>query len=113
MPEPSPDPESDEPLTVEVTRTGGFAGLTRRWEAEPASDDRERWTALVDRCPWDSASLSSRPDGADRFSWSIRAHCGPEDRAITLPDGALTGPWRELVDEVRDWRGESGDRDDR
>ena len=39
--------------------------------------------------------------GADRFVWNIEAHCGPRQKQAELPDRAVQGPWRELVDEVR------------
>ena len=55
------------------------------------------------RCPWDER-LDLDPRGADRFQWSIRAQCAPdEEREADLPDRAVTGPWRELVDAVREW----------
>ncbi|HWV47933.1 MAG TPA: hypothetical protein VN035_00630, partial [Microbacterium sp.] len=41
------------------------------------------------------------PRAADRYVWIIRART-PEQRLETeLPEPALTGPWRELVDAVR------------
>jgi len=103
-PEPGKEPtDASAPLLVAVTRTGGFAGMTRVWKAEPPKDEATAWIALIDRCPWDQ-----RPDldprGADRFQWSIRAQCAPDrEREADLPDSAVTGPWRELVDAVRAW----------
>ncbi|MEU1972422.1 protealysin inhibitor emfourin [Microbacterium sp. NPDC019599] len=101
---PEPDGPTESPaLVVAVTRTGGFAGLTRVWTAEPREDEASTWIALIGRCPWDE-TLDLDPQGADRFQWSIRARCGPDDdREAELPDRAVQGPWRELVDAVRDW----------
>jgi hypothetical protein len=104
-------PEADEgsgipspTLLVAVTRTGGFAGLTRQWKAEPGEDEASDWVALISRCPWDEPVVEADRRGADRFQWNIHATCGPdEDRTADLPDGALTGAWRELVDAVREW----------
>ena len=104
----SPEPEERAPrgraaLLVAVTRTGGFAGITRVWTAEPVDDEASEWIALISRCPWDER-LDLDPHGADRFQWSIRAQCAPdEEREAELPDRAVTGPWRELVDAVRMW----------
>ncbi|WP_243076897.1 protealysin inhibitor emfourin [Microbacterium sp. SS28] len=105
----SRSPEPDEPaqpapaLVVAVTRTGGFAGIARAWTAEPREAEAPEWMALIARCPWDER-LESDPRGADRFQWSIRAQCGPEeDREAELPDRAVQGPWRDLVDAVREW----------
>ena len=101
-PEPDPAP-ADPALVVAVTRTGGFAGLTRRWTAEPREDEAPVWIDLIARCPWDERA-DVEPGGADRFVWRIRAQCLPdEEREADLPDRAVTGPWRDLVDAVREW----------
>ena len=103
-PEPDDEPNGDAaPLLVAVTRTGGFAGLTRAWKAQPPEDEASEWIALIDRCPWDECA-DQDPRGADRFQWSIRAQFRTDGvREADLPDSALTGPWRELVDAVRAW----------
>src|SRR5690606_1994241 len=102
------DHDSLEPLVVAVKRTGGFAGLTRTWTAEARGDDASELVALVERCPWDEP-VDSDPRGADRFQWNIRARCGAEnDRAAELPDHAVQGPWKELINAVREWS--DGDR---
>jgi len=111
-PEPDDEPsDASAPLLVAVTRTGGFAGLTRVWKAEPPDDEASEWIALIDRCPWDECA-DPNPRGADRFQWSIRAQFDAAwEREADLPDSALTGPWRELVDAVRTWttdRSQSG-----
>ncbi|WP_082569257.1 hypothetical protein [Microbacterium sp. Root180] len=103
------------PVEVAVTRTGGFAGLTKRWHAEPAGDEASVWIDLIAQCPWDApADVSAAvrvdgsdgppPVGADRFTWWIRARCGEQDeREAELPDDAVVGAWRDLVDAVRVW----------
>jgi len=102
---------SPEPLVVAVKRTGGFAGLTRTWTAEARGDAASELVELVHRCPWDEP-VDSEPRGADRFQWNIRARCGAdENRAAELPDHAVKGPWRDLVDAVREWsEGEQSER---
>lgn len=96
-------------VQIEVSRTGGFAGLTRRWTVQPADDEAPRWLALIDRCPWDEISVDGKGVGAkpvpDGFVWRIRARGeGADAHDVELPDAALTGAWRELVDAVRSWK---------
>jgi hypothetical protein len=103
------------PVEVAVTRTGGFAGLTKRWTAEPAPGEASVFIDLIAQCPWDapSNSGSSAPElpagrqpapGADQFTWGIRARCGEQDeREAELPDDEVVGAWRDLVDAVRGW----------
>lgn len=87
------------PVIIVVVRTGGIAGIPRRWTVEAAPDQAGEWIDRLDRCPWD-ADLESG-SGADRFVWSIRARTPREERERELPDAALSGPWRDLVDAVR------------
>ncbi|BDV30113.1 protealysin inhibitor emfourin [Microbacterium terricola] len=94
-----PDTPHTTVIVVTVVRSGGFAGLTREWTAEPAPDEAPRWIALIDECPW--GECAAPPSGADRFQWRIEAVRDDDGRAAQLDDGQLTGPWRELVDAVR------------
>jgi len=111
---PSDGPEL--PVEVAVRRTGGFAGLTRQWRAEPPPAETPQWIALIAECPWDAAPAvpidgadggdadAAAFRGADRFVWWIQARCGDEDeRETELPDDEVVGAWRELVDAVREW----------
>lgn len=112
----SDEPAVGEPaasVAVTVTRSGGIAGLRREWTARPEKDDVPRWIALIEGCPWDAAGGEDEvgdddgprgpgQPGGDRFEWRIRASCGPDTRDVRLPDRHLQGPWRTLVDEVRD-----------
>lgn len=100
----APGGETDRMLIV-VVRSGGFAGVSRRWRVEPAPAEQPRWTALVERCPWDAPE--QHPDaGADRFVWTVRARVSDSELQRELPESELTGAWRELVEAVR----ESGER---
>ena len=120
---PSKPEESAPPIEVDVARTGGFAGITRRWTAQPPEDEASEWISLIDRCPWDDAPApdddrkamrgavpraAPRQPIADGFVWWIRASwsgepAGSHTREAELPDDAVTGAWRELIDAVRDW----------
>jgi hypothetical protein len=94
----SPRP-TDDRVVIAVVRTGGIAGLRRRWRVERDPAEAEDLIALIDSCPWDSTPAEST--GADRFVWTIRARTPAEQHEQELPDAALDGPWRDLVDAVR------------
>lgn len=83
-----------------MVRTGGIAGIRRKWQVEPDPAETHHWIAMVDSCPWDADSDTD--SGADRFVWLIRVRTPSEERERELPDSALDGPWRELVDAVRE-----------
>ncbi|WP_411719621.1 protealysin inhibitor emfourin [Mycetocola sp.] len=106
-------------MKVTVTRSGGFAGIARRWqvfvEREP---DEEAWILLLRRLPWDD--LPQEPPQPDRYLYRInyeprktaqddrQGTAGPSEpvvpgpREVIIPEQRLTGPWRELVDLVRE-----------
>jgi hypothetical protein len=114
-------------LEVDVARTGGIAGITRRWSAQPPETEASAWLSLIDRCPWDEvgpagagettedATATSETVGEpaqhrpmpDRFVWWIRVSwAGSDPREAELFEDQVVGAWRELVDAVRDWNRE-------
>jgi len=100
---PNPEPTAATPaVEIDVARTGGVAGVTRRWSAQAREAEATKWISLIDRCPWDEVAIADPvPDG---FVWCIRAErSGTDAREAELPDDELVGAWRELVDAVRDW----------
>ncbi len=92
-------PDADGLIVVTVVRSGGFAGLSRRWQASPPPAERPRWSTLIDRCPWNDAPTPE--SGADRFSWEIDAVNGSDTRTAALTEDDIQGPWRALIDAVR------------
>ena len=84
-------------MKISVTRSGGFAGLRHTWvvlvDEQP---DPEEWMSLLATLPWNERPRL--PPTPDRYVYLIRA----SRRRITLPEQALEGPWRDLVDRVRD-----------
>ena len=87
-------------MKITVERSGGIAALTRVWTVQAVtSSDKSRWQPIVEACPWDAvADPRQAADGQpDRFTYSIRAG---QHRA-TLPETAVTGPWRVLVESTR------------
>ena len=91
-------------IAVTVTRTGGFAGMRRTWRAQPDTAEAPHWIALIDGCPWDAADPKRdiAPTGADRYMWHVDARCGDAEREAALADPEVKGPWRELIDAVRE-----------
>ncbi|MDZ8201649.1 protealysin inhibitor emfourin [Microbacterium sp. SSW1-59] len=88
-------------VAVTVRRTGGFAGIPRQWEAHPAPED-PILPDLVDRCPWEAAAEPRAP-AVDRFVWVVTARWEPGgQQRVVLSDETMTGPWRALVDAVRE-----------
>ncbi|WP_235556771.1 protealysin inhibitor emfourin [Microbacterium sp. GCS4] len=93
------DGSTDARVVIVVVRTGGIAGIRREWQVEPEPAEAPEWISMVDDCPWDADEDAER--GADRFVWVIRVRTPEQRRERELPDSALDGPWRALVDAVR------------
>lgn len=96
------DTVADSPaVLIRVIRSGGVVGAPRAWRVETSdADARAGWAGLVDACPWDGADPGRAP-GADRFAWRIVVRAPEPPREVRLPETAVRGPWRELVDRVR------------
>jgi hypothetical protein len=87
-----------------VERSGGIAALTRVWTVHAQSETaKSQWQPIVEACPWDDvpktvrAAAETTSNQPDRFIYSIRAG----QRRAALPEQAVTGPWRVLVDSAR------------
>ena len=90
-------------MKISVERTGGIAAITRVWTVEARTEAaRNQWQPIVEACPWDAVPSTPRAAAAtgtmpDRFIYSIRAG----QRRAALPEQAVTGPWRIVVDSTR------------
>jgi hypothetical protein len=86
-------------MKITVQRSGGIAALPRVWSVQANTPtDKSRWQPIVEACPWDAVPGPADFGGqADRFMYSIRAG----QRRATLPEQAVTGPWRVLVDHTK------------
>ncbi|MBC7723543.1 MAG: hypothetical protein H7146_02185 [Burkholderiaceae bacterium] len=83
-------------MRIQVVRSGGIAGLKREWNVDvDAQEDCDDWHRLIDELPW-NPPVASAPQ-PDRYVYRITM----SRRLITLREGDLTGPWRQLVDRVR------------
>ena len=83
-------------MKITVTRSGGFAGLTRKWSVIVSEDAEEaRWRALLDELPWDQNV--SEPPEPDRFTYRVRC----ANRQAVIPEQRFTGAWQELLERVQ------------
>lgn len=87
------------PTTVTVTRSGGFAGLTRTGELDLEGDDPRVADVrrLVQRT--DFTSLSTRPAAPDAFSYTFSL---PDRDEVTVAEHELTHDLRRLVELLLD-----------
>ncbi|MGN6409258.1 MAG: protealysin inhibitor emfourin [Curtobacterium sp.] len=85
-------------MHIDVRRSGGIAGTTRRWRVDTdACDDPGDWSDLVGALP-DAAPPGPDPAVRDDFTWTITL----ERTTVTIPGSRLDGPWAALVARVRD-----------
>jgi hypothetical protein len=83
-------------MHIDVRRSGGFAGTTRRWQLDTDTcSDPDGWSALLAALPRD-APTSDQPV-PDDFTWTITF----EQTTVTIPGRLLDGPWADLVTRVR------------
>lgn len=92
-------------MKIIVERHGGVAAIPRVWTVQVQSPNAaSRWEPLIEACPWDAvpntlrdASKAFEDGPPDRFMYAIRAG----QRRAALPERAVVGPWRTLVDTTR------------
>ncbi|MEW1611418.1 MULTISPECIES: protealysin inhibitor emfourin [unclassified Streptomyces] len=84
-------------MRIQVTRTGGFAGISRQHEVDTEErEDAAEWESLVEEL------LASTPDAPppsgvpDGFRYAITVG----DRTVYCADPDLTGAQRTLVSRV-------------
>ena len=84
-------------MKILVWRSGGLLGRRVEWDVVvDEQPDPEQWYLLIAELPWDERpAVIATPD---RYTYRIR--CDPHE--VVIPEQQLTGPWRELVDRVRD-----------
>jgi hypothetical protein len=84
-------------MDVIVQRSGGLAGLRLTWRVRvDEQPDAESWLLLIDELPWREAG-AAEPE-PDRYVYRIA--CAPHE--VELAERQVTGPWRQLVDRVRE-----------
>ncbi|MEG9249453.1 protealysin inhibitor emfourin [Arthrobacter sp. Soc17.1.1.1] len=108
-------------MRIEITRSGGFGGLTRTWSLEVSRTEAEqRWLPLAEAeaagAPGDtpgdtpagteagtqagsSAAAAPRGAGRQRDRFTYRIAIGYTE--VHLSESHLGDPWRELIDRAR------------
>jgi len=99
-------------MHIDVRRSGGFAGTTRRWEVDTdASEDPGQWSEVLDALPQQETEAPApeaqeteapAPEAPTRpvpddFTWTITV----ARTTVTIPGSRLDGPWADLVARVR------------
>lgn len=101
-------------MRIEITRTGGFGGLTRTWSLEVSRTEAEqRWLPLAEAQADTADVRDARTDDAaeddhagrtgtslqrDRFTYRIAIGY----TEVHLPESRLEDPWRELIQRARE-----------
>ncbi|RPK65112.1 hypothetical protein EES43_08490 [Streptomyces sp. ADI96-02] len=83
-------------MRIQVSRSGGFAGITRRQEVDTEGRaDAAEWASLAEEVLGSAAEAppSGVPDG---FRYAITV----DDRTVYCADPDLTGAQRTLVSRV-------------
>ncbi|MER5193214.1 protealysin inhibitor emfourin [Streptomyces sp. NPDC002755] len=83
-------------MRIQVSRTGGFAGIERRAEVDTSGrPDAPEWHALAERAV--AAGRGAPPVGVpDGFSYEITV----DGRTVHAADPRLTEEQRELISRV-------------
>jgi hypothetical protein len=82
-------------VEISVTRSGGFAGLTRRASVDTDRlPDAEHWQAVLGRIGL--AGLPASRPRPDRFVYTIEI----DGQVARIGEADMTGALRELVDMV-------------
>ncbi|GGQ47284.1 MULTISPECIES: protealysin inhibitor emfourin [Streptomyces] len=83
-------------MRIQVSRTGGFAGIERRAEVDTsARPDAHEWQALAERAV--AAGSAAPPSGVpDGFGYEITV----DGETVYAADPGLTPEQRELVSRV-------------
>ena len=92
-----------EPLRVEYERSGGFAGLTTRAQADAgnlAPEEADALRAMVEQAAFFSLPAHVAPParGADRFEHAVTVIDGERRHTVRVSEGAVPDTLRPLVD---------------
>jgi hypothetical protein len=80
---------------IELVRSGGFAGITRRSSLDVGEEEAAEVERLLDELP-----AADPPRGADRFQYELRVTRGDRTRSVTLHEGAIPDAIRPLIDRL-------------
>ncbi len=87
-------------MKIEISRSGGFAGMTRTWSLEVSpAEAEERWLPLADQAAGNAAAERPLREQAERDRYVYHIVIGYQE--VTLPESRLDEPWKELIDRAR------------
>jgi hypothetical protein len=91
-----------QPLHVEITRTGGFAGIRRQARldaAELSPADADELRQLLPRLSAAASSAAGAPGrGADRFQYDVVVSAGGREERYALAEASLPADLRADLD---------------
>jgi len=91
-----------ERVRVQVTRSGGFAGISRTWTVDTADLDEgraETLRTLVDQFSLETRRVTRNPEvgGADRFRYDVTIIRDGQRRSIVLREPDLSEVQERLI----------------
>jgi hypothetical protein len=94
-----------ERIRIEVERSGGFAGVSRRASVDTSTlppDEAAKIAELVGRVDFGAltATATGPPRAPDRFQYDLDIRQGGQHHRLTLGERALTPELRALLDHV-------------
>jgi hypothetical protein len=92
-----------ENIRIELERSGGFAGITRRASVDTSAlpaDQANRIAELVRRVDFTAlaAKAGGPPRAPDRFQYDLDIHHGGQHHRLTFGERAVTPELRPLLD---------------
>ena len=89
---------------VRVVQSGGFAGLTRRYEVEAAKLDSaqsRRLDELVAALPHPAAEGDQQKDQPDRFQYDLEVETKSGAHQWRVPEAAASPAHKALIDWIK------------
>lgn len=94
---------ADDPIRIDLERSGGFAGVSLKASVDTSQlppEEARTVTELVDRVDFDAlAARTASPSRApDRFQYDLAVRRGGERHALSLGESAVPPELRPLLD---------------
>ena len=89
---------------VRVVQSGGFAGLTRRYEVDSAKLDpaqSRRLDELVAALPHPASGDTEQKGQADRFQYDLEVETNSGARQWRVPEAAASPAHKALIDWIK------------
>jgi hypothetical protein len=87
-------------MKIEITRSGGFGGITRSWSLEVSPTEAEqRWLPLAKAEGGIDHADAPQGTGEQRDRFTYRIAIGYTE--VYVVEGRPEDPWRELIDRAR------------